>query len=713
MQRLTGWSIKPTDLLLPDDAASADERMERRAFYGFLFAMREWPDIAMQTVAGVFEPVHQRTSMRVAHRGAGTYVNVSSRGTSKSSTIGVQYPVYRLSFWTRIKSILLSASGFRGGQGLFNDLSRMVRGGWDSQQAGLEFLKAASVNPKVIHRAANFWEWGLSNFSAYKTLPTKDPDGIRGERANMLIVDEANFVREDLIERVAKPFLNVKTDFEHGGAYSQSNNVFYCTTVDYAWRPFGRVQEAAIGELTADYEAVEAYRRGDTRRYVERAKEGFAKHAYVCFDYSDTFVRETGTTRDGRRYKIRWPNPKLPILDKPSGLPFSERGRSGAMKQRGKPARGWSTYPIDFDAVEGGLYDGSTPVESWLSEQKNVLDTAQGDVFPSQVLDEVAFTGDRWMIEYDDCPKSWQEAHAEEMRDYAPQVLYRCTDPCVVGVDYAGGDRDFCAFVVIRIGPMATGTFDPMTGHGKTPWSNVIWAEQHRLMSHEDAAEKLWQFAERYNLAYYDIPGLDDDWRVCRAIGLDMRGGGVGVRDQLVHINTPELKPNQYRIYDPLDTDVRVQAFARDSKAKPMLDAISPTDTLNDRLVEFAGGQMQRKLIYLAKYIPEALRTSEERADVSMAYNAIKTLEHQLRKIQQEPTKNARRFFMAGDVERTERKKDLFSAFIYAMKQVRAHTIRLRMVDSVRAEAAAERITMGGADPRLRGIGGKSPGSTL
>jgi hypothetical protein len=712
MQRLKQWVVRPLDLLKPDNAGSADERLERGAFYRFLFAMREWPDIAMQTLAGVFEPVHQRTMMRVAHRGAGTYVNVSSRGTSKSSTLGVQYPVYRFSFWTRTKGVLLSASGFRGGQGLFNDLSRMVKGGWDSQVGGLDFLRAASTNPKIIHRAANFWEWGLTNFSAYKTLPTKDPDGIRGERANLLFVDESNFVREDLIERVAKPFLNVKTDFEHGGAYAQSNSVYYTTTVDYAWRPFGKVQDATWGELVADYEAVAAVRRRDKQRYLARAKEGFAKHAYVCFDYTDTFIRQSGKTRNGRRYTVHWPNAKLPLVDRPSGLPFTERARSGALKQRGSPTKGWSTYPIDFDAVEGGLYDGSTPVEAWLSEQKNVRDTAQGDVFPSHLLDEVCFTGDRWLIPYDDCTKAWREQYVEEMRDYAPQVLYRCSDPCVVGMDYAGGERDFCAMVVIRVGPLATGVFDPYTGLGQTPWCNVIWAEQHRLMSHEDAADKLRQFAERYNLVYYAMPGMDDDWRVCRAIGLDMRGGGTGVRDQLVYINSTELTPEQFRIYDPLDTDPRVQAFARDPKAKPMLDAISPTDILNDRLVEFINGQLQKKLIYLAKYLPDALRPSDDRADVSMAYNAIKTLEHQLRKIQQEPTKNARRFYMAGDTEKTEKKKDLFSAFIYGMKQVRAHLIRHRAIDMVRAEASAERVVLGGSqNPKLRAFGGRAPGS--
>lgn len=847
MQRLNGWSLRPLDLLDAKrfEAPTAEERIERETFYKFLIPMREWPEIGMQVLAGVFEPVHQRTMLRIANKGAGTNVNVSSRGTSKcvcagtrirmangrlktvekirvgdyvrgpdglpkevvatangvgpmyrvdqthgmsytvtpehvltlkhsnlnvwieaetlyqsgglevtgykadgsstgaitltpvgegewagftcdgglflladgtvthnSSTMGVQYPVYKLNYWMRVKSILLSASGFRGGQGLFNDLSRMVRGGWDSQKTGLEFLRMASTNPKIIHRAANFWAWDLANFSAFKTLPTKDPDGIRGERANLLFIDESNFVNEELITRVAVPFLNVKGDFEHGGAYAQSNAVFYTTTVDFAWRPFGRIQDGAWGELVADYEAVRAKARGDKKRYLLRASEGFAKYTYVCFDYTDTFIRQKGMTRDGRRYRVKWPNPKLPLQQRPGGIPFTERTRSGGMRVKGQPTAGWTTYPIDFDAVEGGLYDGSTPVEAWLSEQRNVRDTAQGDVFPQAVMDQVAFSGDRYLIPYDQCGKQWQERYSEELLDYAPSVHYRHADPCVLGVDYAGGDRDFAAFVVIRIGPMAQGTFDPMTGAGKTPYCNVIWAEQHRMMSHEQAAEKIWQFAERYNLVYYASPGLDDDWRVCRAIGLDMRGGGVGVRDQLVHINSSDLKVGEYRIYDPLDTDARVQAFARDPKAKPMLDAISPTDILNDRLVEFVSGQFQKKLCYLAKFVPEALRPTEERADISMAYNAIKTLEHQLRKIQQEPTKNARRFYMAGDVDRTDKKKDLFSAFIYGMKQVRAHLIRLRMIDTTRAEASAERMILGG-NPKLRGIGGKAPGSKL
>ena len=70
----------------------------------------------------------------------------------------------------------------------------------------------------------------------------------------------------------------------------------------------------------------------------------------------------------------------------------------------------------------------------------------------------------------------------------------------MIGVDYAGGDRDFTAFVVIRIGPMAEGPFDPFTHHGKTPWSNVIWLEQHHSSSHDDVRAKLHQLLQRYHV---------------------------------------------------------------------------------------------------------------------------------------------------------------------------------------------------------------------
>jgi hypothetical protein len=128
-----------------------------------------------------------------------------------------------------------------------------------------------------------------------------------------------------------------------------------------------------------------------------------------------------------------------------------------------------------------------------------------------------------------------------------------------------------------------------------------------------------------------------------------------------------------------------------------MLDAIYPTDQLNDKLVEFTAGQMTQGLLYLPKWLPESERPFDQKLDIG--FNGSKILAHQLRVLQQKPTKNFRTFFVKGDKEDTTNKKDLWAAFIYAAKQARAHMIRQRMIN----EAPPP---MGGVITRIGGQNG-------
>jgi hypothetical protein len=120
----------------------------------------------------------------------------------------------------------------------------------------------------------------------------------------------------------------------------------------------------------------------------------------------------------------------------------------------------------------------------------------------------------------------------------------------------------------------------------------VIWCEQHRNASGENVAEKIRAFADRYNLTYFHDPYETDHWKLCRAVGLDVRGGGNAVRDALVFVNKETLSTEEYRILDPLDDDERLAAFKTEANSKPMLDAIKPTGQLNDKLVEFTVSQV-------------------------------------------------------------------------------------------------------------------------
>jgi hypothetical protein len=186
-----------------------------------------------------------------------------------------------------------------------------------------------------------------------------------------------------------------------------------------------------------------------------------------------------------------------------------------------------------------------------------------------------------------------------------------------------------------------------------------------------------------------------------------MRGGGSGVRDELCYINDKTLPPGKFRIYDPLDKDDRIVAFALDPAARPMLDTIWPSDSLNDKLVEYTVGMMQQRWLYLPKYLDLSARPRQR--ELHVGYDAAHALVWQLLKLRQTPTKNYRSFYMEGDTDRARNKKDLWAAFIYAAKQMRAHIIRQHRIDNA-PPALGGLITHIGSKRRQYG---RAPGSRL
>jgi hypothetical protein len=695
------------EIFAVDDTLEAAKFLEMAKLLKPIILFQEMPDVALVTLSGIGLPPHQRTLLHQLHRGAGTNVIVASRGTAKSSTACALYATYKALLFPRRTLIELSATGFRGGQLIFADIEQWIKGGWDSQDPEVPaFIRGSVARPQILTKNANFWTLEFDSFSKLVTLPTKDPDAIRGQRGRELYIDEANTIDRNLIERVALPFLNVKGDFKHGGFYSGNNQLFMASTIDFNWRPFQDHIRAAKEGVKRDLMASRAMRRGDWEHFEEMDSQGLHEHVYFQLDYTDLLIRRHITTRDGITYKVSWPNPDIPLISDNKGIPFVDKLPDGRMDKRGAPVEYYRTYPLDKSSLERPLNSGAIDEASWLAEQRNIVDQATGDVYPPNVVEVASCRGDNSVIAFEHLGEAWQKKYGDEPQDYVAPLMWRCTDPCVLGVDYAP-QSDFCAFIVIRLGPCAEGEFSPFTHHGKSEWSNVIWAEQHQKMTHKEAAEKIRELAERYHLSYYHDAYVDDPWEVCRAIGLDMRGGGSGVRDELCFINDEFVPAGKYRIYDPLDKDERISAYALDPNAKPMLDTIFPQDQLNDRMVEYTLGQMQQRLLFLGKYLDLSQRPRHR--ELYPGFDAVHGLAQQLIKLRQEPTKNYRTFYMDGDTAKVQNKKDLWSAFIYAAKQMRAHIIRQNQIDNTPPPQGAVVARVGAG--RRGWIYGKAPGT--
>lgn len=650
--------------------------------------------------------------------------------THNSTTVCVLDSALIAMLYAKKRIVVLSATGFRGGQNILNEMERWSQGKWDSQLPDISFvndsIERTTNTRNLVHRAQNYWQISWGSDCITKTLPTNDEDRIRGERAHVVFLDEANISEDSLVSKVIRPFLAVKGGFDTGGANATSNMACYTLTVDYAWRSFMKTVQAAKDGIRRDFEIYHAAQRGDSETRDALTRLGSLQYTFVSFDYSDTIVREVITTRNGRKFKVKYPNanaeflarPSLAFRDMPEGIPFTERDADGRIRIESSPLRGLTTYPIEKQGIERTLRDGSSEEASWLAENKNVVDSAAGDVYPHAVMDRVACVGDANVVPWSDCGPAWQQKYADEPdRGFTPPVMYECDDPCVLGVDVANGARDFAAFSVFRVGPAAEGDFNPLGTRalGKTPWSNVVWQEQHRLMSYRDIADKIRQFKKRYNLVFHHEP-WKDDWEWCRAIGCDDRGGGTAVRDELLYLNieTHNIPQGEFRIFDPLDKEEKIGFVKNDpigTRAIPMLDMIAANDTMNDRLVEFTLGQMKVGKLFIPKWLDESRRPDRDRK-YEIGYLGARVLDHQLRKLQQAPTARARKFFMPGDAEDAKNKRDAWASFIYGAKQLRAHLIRLGTISTQPPAVGGVRTTINSK----RGQGGRygrSPGATF
>jgi hypothetical protein len=681
---------------------------------------------ALVALSGVVSVPHERLMINTMMLGAPENINVSSRGTAKSTTVCVLGASLLAILYGKKRIVTLSATGFRGGQNIFNELERWATGGrWDDQEdvdlAARCIQRQAPPSKSLVHRGQTAWQIEFGSHSIMRTLPTNNEDKIRGERAQVVFFDEANTADPTLIDKVIKPFLNVKTGMATGGATSAANMVFFTTTIDYSWRQFMQKVQAARDALQRDFDARRAALRGDWATYADLERNDILGSTYACYDYTDTIVRERVTARDGRRWKVNYPNanvllgrPALKFRDFPRGIPFSRRGPDGRVQRDAPTVRALTTYGVDKDRIERDLYSGSVEEAIWLAEQRNVVDTAGGDVYPHGLMDKVASFANNAILPWIECGARWKEAYSEDRGYFAP-VMYECEDPCVLGVDVASGARDFAAFTVIRIGPIAEGEFDPMgtKALGRTDWSNVVWCEQHRLLSYKDIADKIHALRARYNLYSVHEP-WKDDWEWCRAIGMDDRGGGRAVRDALIHLDrADEELDGQVRIYDPFDDDPKVQGFKR-APNLPILDLIAAQDTTNDRLVEFTLAQMKVGRLYLPKWLEESQRPDRD-PKVAPGYLGTRVLESQLRRIQQEPTARARKFYMPGNTEDVKNKKDAFSSFIYAAKQLRAHLLRVKSIEDrpPNMGASVSRVNSKRGMGYGPGRGTRAPGSRL
>lgn len=122
------------------------------------------------------------------------------RGMGKSFLAGVFVVLYAM--FNPGTRILIVSSNFRSSRRILETLDAIAK-----KKEGLLMKQCFAQD---LSRRNDIFQWTLKNGSALVCLPLAGGEGLRGQRANILIVDEALLVSRQIIENVLVPFLAAK-----------------------------------------------------------------------------------------------------------------------------------------------------------------------------------------------------------------------------------------------------------------------------------------------------------------------------------------------------------------------------------------------------------------------------------------------------------------------------------------------------------------------
>jgi len=587
---------------------------------------------------------------------------VGGRGVAKSFVVASMVPTLHCEVFGRKKISSLSASRFRGGKVIMEEATQLLMGNLSDQRELAPFAKEMLTWKAGVKREADRWYIKFTNQSTFLTVPTGNEETARGLRAHWLFLDEADSWAKTSIDKVFGPYLAVKSNFAAPGRSGTANKIFFTGTVSYTHKDWAKALHDRENLIRKQWNAYKFFDAGDFeswRRALDDDNERvkFASVHLQRWDYTDLLIPTVFENHEVLYPVVNRTTRKLEI-NAEEVIQYDQKDRMDYIY----------TYPVDKNYAEKGLEDGLADFDTWAAEWRCQFIETSGNVYPFELIEKAVNSE---LVPADELRKYKWDINEKGL--YYPPLLYECSDPCVLGVDPAR-TSDFSAFVVIRIGELGRGDFNPITGMGNTAWNNVIWAEQKRQMTIRQVAEKIRELQSRYNLYVPDNPEL------APGITIDARGSmaGTTVRDELAkpspdvdeigQVDPKWRAPNP--IYDPLDKEY--VSLKLDQKAWPGLRLLWTSDTMNTELVSFSKGQLEVSKLFIAKSLSRSER-DESREELNVGYMGVKTLADQLVSIQGKPTQYAFKYEMPGNTSRLDMKKDMFSAFLYACSALREH----------------------------------------
>jgi hypothetical protein len=646
---------------------TAEQKLFLNKYGHVVSKLRRDPVLTARMYHGIVVPPHERQMWRGIWQEFKESHFVGGRATAKSAAVASMAMTLRAETRGRRKFLSLSASKFRGGKVIMEEAADFIYGRFKDQRQICPFPQEMLVHGSGLKREGDRWTIPFSTHSSLNTIPTGNVEAARGLRSNWLVLDEADNWLNEIIKKYFEPFISAGTSFDSTAEGLSENSIFYVGTVTYGHKDWAMTLEDREKMLSLRMRAQQALLRRDHDTYFSlmEQNEGRLWKFSACvqkWDYTDLIVplviRDPFTKED--LFEVFYPainrdTQKIEINPKRM-VEWDRREKRNYLY----------TYPIIKSQIEGQLEDGMTDFDLWAAENRCEVIKSSGSVYPAQLLDNAINT--ELLTEEELKKAGWDY---EEMGMHYPPLLYECSDPCVLGVDPAR-TADFTAFVVIRLGELASGTspYNPFSGTGNTTWNNVIWAEAHRKLTIKDTCKIIYDLKQRYNIIV-SSPNPE----LAYGIGMDARGTAAGttIQDELARptpdvddLGNPDPTWKQPQlIYDPVGEDYKHLAMAKN--AWPGLRLLWASDELNTQWVSYSKGLMEQAKLYIAKQV-------KPKNDKMMpGYLGVASLYNQLIKVTAEPTKYHLKFVIPGDERRLENKDDLFKAFLYAVSAAKAH----------------------------------------
>lgn len=135
-------------------------------------------------------------------------LNVFGRGTGKSTLAGIFAVLYCI--FNPGTTVLIVSSNFRSSRRILEAIEKMATAPRQEGNPGGQLLRECFDGD--LSRRNDLYQWEMFNQSKVVCVPLSNGEGLRGLRANVLIIDEALLVPKQIITQILIPFLVASAD---------------------------------------------------------------------------------------------------------------------------------------------------------------------------------------------------------------------------------------------------------------------------------------------------------------------------------------------------------------------------------------------------------------------------------------------------------------------------------------------------------------------